>query len=73
MSIFVANLNNTITIYGRTDKGDVSPLRTIKGENTALYLPLGIFVDTENNEIFVVNLNDAITVYGERIKETLPL
>lgn len=44
---------------------NVPPLRIISGENTGLSRPLGIFVDTENDEIFVTNpFDNTITIYG---------
>lgn len=67
--IFVANLfdstfTSTITVYDSEDSGNASPLRTIKGANTGLSGPNGVFVDTEHDEIFVANsFSDTITVY----------
>ncbi|HEX9667574.1 MAG TPA: hypothetical protein VGA95_13585 [Thermodesulfobacteriota bacterium] len=62
--IFVANVfGNIITVFDANDSGNVAPVRGI-GSDTGLFLPSGLFVDTENNEIFVTNLdNDTITVY----------
>ena len=58
-----------ITVYGRKDSGNVPPLRIISGENTGLSRPLGIFVDTENDEIFVTNpFDNTITIYGRTDK-----
>lgn len=70
--IFVANRNDTITVYGRTDEGNANPLRII-GSKTGLLSPKWIYPDTKNNEIFVSNLegesnfshgSDLTTVYG---------
>jgi len=47
--------NNSITVYGRTDSGNVRPTRTISGAHTGLWVPNGIVVDTVNNQIFVTN------------------
>src|SRR3990172_7369895 len=59
------NIPGEITVYGRMDSGDVSPLRIISGQNTGLLRPLGIFVDAENDEIFVTNpFDDKIIIYG---------
>src|SRR3990172_8203768 len=59
------NIPGEITVYGRTDSGDVPPLRIISGQNTELLRPLGIFVDAKNNEIFVTNpFDDKIIIYG---------
>jgi DNA-binding beta-propeller fold protein YncE len=57
--------DNSITVYGRTDSGNVTSIRTISGESTGLSNPNGIAVDTVNNHVFVANGgNDSITVYG---------
>lgn len=62
--IYVSNLNNTITVYGTTDQGDVPPTRVI-GPNTGLLEPEWIFVDSINEEIFVTNASSqVISVYG---------
>jgi hypothetical protein len=68
--ILVANIgsieanSSSITVYGRTANGDdVAPLRTIRGAATGLAQPIGLAVDTVNNEILVANSN-SITVYG---------
>ncbi len=62
--IFVANSgNNSITVYGRLDERNPSPLKTIAGENTQLLGPRDVFVDLEKEEVFVANANDTITVY----------
>ncbi len=59
------NIPGEITVYGRTDSGDVLPLRIISGQNTGLLRPLGIFVDAKNDEIFVTNpFDDKIIIYG---------
>lgn len=68
--IFVANgddinIPGEITVYERTDSGDVPPLRIISGENTGLFRPLGIFTDAQHDEIFVTNpFDDTVTIYG---------
>jgi len=64
--IFVANdSNSSITVYRRTDTGDVPPIRKISGSSTGLSYPKGCAVDTVNNQIYVVNYgNNSITVYG---------
>jgi len=64
--IGVANSgNSSITIYNRTDSGNVTPLRIITGSLTGLSNPCGIYVDTSNNEIGVANSgNSSITIYN---------
>src|SRR4030066_41346 len=69
--IFAANLlNNTVTVYGRTDTGNIHPLRTLSifDSNSAGFLlddrmPSGVYIDVDNDELFVSNLNNTITVY----------
>jgi DNA-binding beta-propeller fold protein YncE len=62
-------LNNSITVYQRTDSGDIAPLRTIQGQNTGLDQPAGIFVyndvtDSSKDEIGATNANsNSITIY----------
>jgi DNA-binding beta-propeller fold protein YncE len=62
--IFVNNITS-IMVFGRTDSGNIAPLRTISGVSTGLNGPEGLAVDTVHNQIFVANVfNDSITVYG---------
>jgi DNA-binding beta-propeller fold protein YncE len=78
--ILVANIgsveanSSSIAVYGRTADGDhVAPLRTIRGAATGLAQPIGLAVDTANNEILVANSN-SITVYGRTaIGDVAPL
>ena len=44
---------NSITVYSRNANGDVAPIRKISGTNTSLDSPVGVAVDTANNEIVV--------------------
>ena len=44
-----------ITVYARTAKGTERPLRTIRGDNTQLADPHGVFLDGVNNEVFAAN------------------
>ena len=63
--LYVANGTNTITVYNRTDDGDVAPLRTLGGDSTGLSGPRGIALDLINDEMFVTNyFNNSVTVYG---------
>jgi hypothetical protein len=53
VEIFVANLyGNTLTSYRGTDNGDVAPQSTIDIQDQ----PMGVAVDTVNNEIFAISL-----------------
>lgn len=45
----------SITVYPRTGHGDIEPLRVIQGSQTGLNVPLGIFLDTESNQLVVAN------------------
>jgi DNA-binding beta-propeller fold protein YncE len=62
-------LKSTITVYRRTDESDAHPLRAISGDNTQLFSPGDIFVDTDTDEIFAVNsFNNTVTVYDRNSK-----
>jgi len=61
------NWSAAIRVYGRSWNGTYSgaPLRTISGGSTGLVSPMGLYVDTINDEIGVANSGNAsITVYG---------
>jgi hypothetical protein len=56
---------SAITVYSRTAKGYVPPLRTITGDSTGLNQPSAMALDMTKNEIFVSNGgNNSITVYA---------
>ena len=44
-----------ITIYARTATGADRPLRSIRGDQTGLADPHGVFLDGTNNEVFAAN------------------
>ncbi|HXH06529.1 MAG TPA: hypothetical protein VNI83_08055 [Vicinamibacterales bacterium] len=64
-----------ISIYARTASGIARPLRTIRGENTGLADPHGVFLDGAANEVFAANhgnwtemrsyADDAVLLPGE--------
>ena len=60
--ILVANIgsitadSSSITVYSRTANGDAAPLRTISGAATGLAQPIGLAVDTVNNEVLVATM-----------------
>src|SRR5215471_2654405 len=55
---------SSVTVYSATASGDAAPLRTIQGSRTQLDWPMGLDVDTANNEIAVANNgNNSISVY----------
>jgi DNA-binding beta-propeller fold protein YncE len=64
-----------ISIYRRTASGATRPLRTIRGENTQLADPHGVYLDGTNNEVFAANhgnwtemrsyADDAVMLPGE--------
>ena len=67
--IFVPNFsNNSVTVYARTDNGNVAPVRAIVGAATGLNGPFSVTVDAVNNELFVASTSggDSITVYPLR-------
>jgi hypothetical protein len=56
--------NRSITVYPLDGNGDIAPVRKLQGVDTGLLLPVGVFVDTVNDELIVANGNDdSITVY----------
>ena len=49
--------------FGRAN-GDTAPLRVLKGPQTGLKNPTGLFVDNKNNELVVSNMgNHSATTY----------
>jgi len=57
----------SITFYSATAKDDAKPLRTIQGERTGLDWPMGISVDTLNNEVAVANNGDnSILIFSRK-------
>ncbi len=68
--LFVANddvvtlINSSVTVYTRTASGNTAPLRTLSGAAAGLRGPVGLVVDTVNNELVVANSrNNSITIY----------
>jgi DNA-binding beta-propeller fold protein YncE len=56
---------NSVNVYSQMSSGDVAPIRMISGLSSGLNGPMGIAVDTVNDEIFVANENsNSITVYA---------
>jgi DNA-binding beta-propeller fold protein YncE len=53
----------SITVYRRTDDGDVAPERIISGQSTNLHEPTGIAVDPVRNELMAVDVSGSIMVY----------
>jgi DNA-binding beta-propeller fold protein YncE len=48
----------SITVHAASGTGDVLPKRTIQGARTKLNWPMGLAVDTVNNEIAIANNGD---------------
>ena len=58
-TIVVANNgDSTILIFDRNAKGNVAPVRTIRGSKTGIDRPIGVAVDAQNGEIWVSNWGD---------------
>lgn len=55
IAMSVHDSRNAIVIYRREAKGAEAPVRMIRGLNTGLADPHGIYMDDVNNEIFVAN------------------
>ena len=50
--LFVANdADNSILVFRAADKGNVAPIRVIKGPKTGIKHPPGIAVDAEKGEL----------------------
>ena len=52
------NGDNSILIYRRNATGDVAPVRAIRGARTGINRPMGLAIDTKNDEIWVANFGD---------------
>jgi DNA-binding beta-propeller fold protein YncE len=63
--LFVANdTGHNVSVFRVTDNGDVAPIRVIKGPQTMIQNPTGVFVDVKNNELWVANFGShAATVF----------
>jgi len=53
----------SITVYRRTDNGDVTPLRTIIGPAAGFSVPQGVVLDLMHDEVFVGDPNAKILVF----------
>jgi sugar lactone lactonase YvrE len=63
--LFVANFgSNSITVYEAEANGNVSPVRTIVGSNTALNSPSNIARDSQGNLYVSNSVGKNITVYA---------
>jgi len=56
----------SITVYPRTAKGNVAPLRIIQGPKTKLNWPNGIFMDPIADQIVVANSGDDSILFFDR-------
>ena len=83
--ILVANSSYTtpdsgaVLAFGRTDAGDVAPLRTLEGPATQLCNPVGLALDGATDEIVVANSNfgsgscaESVTTYARTASGNLP-
>lgn len=55
-----------IHVYDGANKGNVKPLRTIKGPSTGLNWPMGLAVDASRNEVAVANSADNSILFFRR-------
>jgi hypothetical protein len=65
-NVYVANINNAITVYAGGAQGNVAPIRTIEGAKTQLDRPGGLGIDSRD-ELYVANIQgarDPLTVYA---------
>jgi DNA-binding beta-propeller fold protein YncE len=74
--LYVANdVDQSILVFtGMTyQNGNVPPARVIKGNQTGLRYPTGVFVDTRHQELWVSNLgNSSATVYPLKANGNVP-
>jgi DNA-binding beta-propeller fold protein YncE len=63
--LFVANdADDSVLVFRTADKGDVAPIRVIKGPNTGIKHPPGITLDAKLGELYVANMGRAsVTVF----------
>src|SRR5260370_20981749 len=68
--LFVANFAaNSVTVYGRTARGNIAPLRTLSGAATGLSGPAGLALDLTNNELVVANnRNNSSSVHTSKAR-----
>jgi len=60
--LYVANdIGQSVLVFGSvaTAKGDLAPVRVLKGPKTRLRNPTGVFLDLKNRELWVSNLGNA--------------
>jgi DNA-binding beta-propeller fold protein YncE len=55
-----------VLIFRRSDRGNVAPIRAIGGERTGLSGPMGVAIDSRNDEIWVTNYSDHSAVVFPR-------
>jgi 6-phosphogluconolactonase (cycloisomerase 2 family) len=74
--LYVANdVNQSVLVFTGTTslQGNVAPTRVIKGNNTGLRNPTGVFVDTKHQELWVANLgNSSGTAYPLKADGNVP-
>ena len=61
----VANdADDSILVFSGRAAGDVAPIRVLKGPQTGLKNPTGIFIDSKNQELVISNMgNHSATTY----------
>jgi DNA-binding beta-propeller fold protein YncE len=57
--IFVANdASDSVLVFRESDRGDVAPIRVLRGPRTLLKNPTGLAMDATNNELWVANMGN---------------
>jgi DNA-binding beta-propeller fold protein YncE len=56
----------SITVYSRTARGNVAPVRAIQGPTTGLNLPLGLYLDSASGQIAVANSGDKSVLFFDK-------
>ena len=55
--------DDSILVFKSGDKGDVAPVRVIKGPNTGIKNPPGIALDSKNGEIAVASMGSHAVLF----------
>jgi DNA-binding beta-propeller fold protein YncE len=59
-------LPSSVTVFSRTARGDVAPVRTIQGPRTLLNLPDGMYRDPVSGELVIANTGDDSVLFFDK-------
>ncbi len=58
------DMGDSVLVFRTDATGDAAPIRVLKGPQTGIKNPTGVFLDTKNGELLVANFgNHSATVY----------